>query len=126
MPNNSIAKRDKKRKDKKKKTVPPPLHKEDKTSADSSTLSLSLAGSSIGVTTSSANAKNKDSSLPLLHLGTIKSTAPLSMGAEPKSDASVVEWENSKSLSAEERAILYAETRSANPDTSAKDFALAY
>jgi hypothetical protein len=58
MPNNSSARRekDKKRKDKKRETVPPPLHKEDKASklnnassedkasADSVSLSLSLTG----------------------------------------------------------------------------------
>ena len=49
MPNNASARRDKdkKKKDKKKKdnkkTDPPPLHKEDTASADSSTLSLSFA-----------------------------------------------------------------------------------
>ena len=48
MPNNASARRDKdkKKKDKKKKdnkkTDPPPLHKEDTASADSSTLSLSV------------------------------------------------------------------------------------
>ncbi len=42
MPNNASARRekDKKKKDKKKKTDPPHLHKEDKTSVDSSSLSL--------------------------------------------------------------------------------------
>ncbi len=46
MPNNSSARRekDKKNKDKKKKTDPPPLHKEDKASTNSRTLSLSFAG----------------------------------------------------------------------------------
>ncbi len=46
MPNNSSARRekDKKKKDKKQKTDPPPLYKEDKANADSSILSLSLAG----------------------------------------------------------------------------------
>jgi hypothetical protein len=66
MPKNSSARRekDKKRKDKKKKTDPLPLHKEDKTSVDGSTLSPSLAGANSGRTVSSANAKNKDASLP--------------------------------------------------------------
>ncbi len=46
MPNNANARRekDKKKKDKEKKTSPLPLHKEDRTSADSSSLSLSPAG----------------------------------------------------------------------------------
>ncbi len=46
MPNNANARRekDKKKKDKKKKTSPPPLHKEDKASADSRIPPLSLAG----------------------------------------------------------------------------------
>jgi hypothetical protein len=38
------CKKDKKKKDKKKKTDPPSLHKEDRTSTDSSSLSLSPAG----------------------------------------------------------------------------------
>ncbi len=44
MPNNANARREKekKMKDKKKRTVPPPLHKEDKASMDSSSLSLFL------------------------------------------------------------------------------------
>ncbi len=46
MPNNASARRekDKKKKDKKKKTDPKPLHKEDKASQDSSSLSPSIAG----------------------------------------------------------------------------------
>ena len=46
MPNNASARRDKdkKKKDKKKKTDPKPLHKEDKASQDSSSLSPSVAG----------------------------------------------------------------------------------
>ncbi len=39
--------------------------------------SLSRAGVNAGKTTSSANEKNKDASLPLLHLGTIQPTALL-------------------------------------------------
>ncbi len=45
-------------------------------------------------TVSSANAKDKDTSLPLLHLGTVKPTAPLSMNAEPKSDETVEKGSN--------------------------------
>jgi hypothetical protein len=46
MPNNASARRDKdkKKKDKKKKKDPKPLHKEDKASQDSSSLSPSVAG----------------------------------------------------------------------------------
>ncbi len=109
---------------KRRQTPSPPLHKEDKTSVDSSTLSLSLAGANAGKTTSSANAKNKDATLPLLSLGTVKTTAPLSSRAEPKSDTSV-EREN-RSLSEQERAIAWEQARIANPDASAKDWAWAY
>jgi hypothetical protein len=43
------------------------------------------------------------------------------MSAEPKSDASV-EWGNSQSLSKEERATVYAETKEANPGADVKEF----
>ncbi len=127
MPNNSSARRekDKKKKDKKKKTDPPPLHKEDKASVDSSTLSLSLSSGNKGRTVSSANVKNKDASLALLHLGAVKPTATLSRNAEPKSDA-CVEWKNSQFLSKEERATVFAETKEANPGADTKEFNLAY
>jgi hypothetical protein len=90
-----------------------------------SSCSLSLSSGCKGGTVSSVHAENKDASLPLLHLGTVKPTAPLSSSAEPKSGA-FVEWENSQSLSKEERAIVYAETREGNPGADMKDFALAY
>jgi hypothetical protein len=65
----------------------------------------------------------------MLHLGTVKTTAPLSSSAEPKpkpkSDASV-EWENSQSLSKEERATVFAATKEANPGADTKEFNLAY
>ena len=47
------------------------------------------------------------------------------MSAEPKSNASV-EWENSQSLSKEEKATVYAETKEANPGAAGEEFALAY
>jgi hypothetical protein len=87
--------------------------------------SLSRASVNAGKTTSSANEKNKDASLPLLHLGTVKPTAPQSLIAEPKSDASV-ELENSRSLSKEEKATVYAEAKEENPGAAGEEFALAY
>jgi hypothetical protein len=127
MPNNSNARRekDKKKQDKKKRTDPTPLHKEDKSSADSSSLSLFLSAGNQGETGRATDAKNKDASLPLFHLGTVKATAPLSGKAEPKSDAAV-EWENCQSLSKAERATVYAEAKKANPGVVGEEFDLAY
>ncbi len=128
MPNNSNARRekDKKKQDKmKKKTDPTPLHKEDKASADSSSLSLSLSAGNQGATGSSADAKNKNASLPLWHLGTVEPTAPLSLSAQPKSSASV-ERKNPLFLSKEERATVFAVTKEANLGADTKALNLVY
>jgi hypothetical protein len=101
------------------------LHKEDKASADSSSLSLSLSSGNQGGTSSSTDAKNKDASFPLLHLGTVRLTAPLSRKAEPKSDAAV-EWDNCQSLTKDEKATAYKEAKDANPGVVGEDFVVAY
>ncbi len=127
MPNNSSARRDKEknRKDKKKSKDPKLLHKEDETSMDGSSLSLSLPGANKGRADSSVSKKDKDASLSSSQPGTVKATELLSSRAEPKSNTSV-EWENTQSLSVEEKRIAYKEARIANPDASSKDLALAY
>ncbi len=108
MPNNANARRekDKKKKDKETKSSFFPLHKEDKASADSGTLSLSLSAGSKERIGNSADAKNKNASPLLLHLGTVKKTPSPSLRAEPKSDAPL-QWKNSLSLTDEERATVY-------------------
>ncbi len=85
--------------------------------------SLSLSAGNKGRTGNSTDAKNKDASPLLLHLGTAKKTASPSLRAEPKSDAPL-QWKNSLSLTDEERATVYDETRVANRDADAKAFAL--
>ncbi len=100
MPNNSSARREKEKKrqskKKKKKTDPSPLHKEDTASMDearmdgvphplslsgiddcimdtsSSSLSLSSSASKTGISTSTADSRNKDGSLSMLSLGAFK------------------------------------------------------
>ncbi len=126
MPNNSSARRetDKKRKDKD-KTNPTPLHKEDKASANSSSLSLSLSTESKDGTVGPTSAKDKDASLPLSHLGTIRAAAPLGMPSLNKSEAAV-EWENCQSLTKDEKATAYQEAKEANPGVEGDDFAIAY
>ena len=79
MPNNAEARRgkDKKKKDKEKKTVPAPLHKVDKTSVDSP--SLSLAGK---------NKASVDSSLSLTGRNkAIADISSLSLASKVKSSA---------------------------------------
>jgi hypothetical protein len=71
------------------------------------------------------DAKIKDASPPLLQLGTVRRTASPSLRSEPKSDAPL-QWKNSLSLTDEERATVYDETRAAIPDSDAKAFALKY
>ena len=63
MPNNAEARRvkDKKKKDKEKKTDPPPLHKEDEASVDSSSFSLAAKDkASVGSSSSSLSLPGKD------------------------------------------------------------------
>jgi hypothetical protein len=87
--------------------------------------SFSLSAGSKGSTGSFADAKNKNASSLLLHLGTAKKTASPSLRSEPKSDPPL-QWKNSLSLTDEERATVYEETRAANQDADAKAFALKY
>jgi hypothetical protein len=69
---------------------------------------------------------NKDGSLSLLHLGAVKSASPLSLQAQPKSDASLEVRPYSLSLTKEERTPVFAATKLANPDADRKAFDLAY
>jgi hypothetical protein len=69
----------------------------------------------------------KDSSLtlPLSHLGTVNSTSPLSLRAQPKSDASL-EVNYSSSLTKEERALVFDATKLATPNANSGTFSKAY
>ncbi len=82
--------------------------------------SLPLSAGSVSETASSADVRSKDVSLPLLHLGTVKAASPLSLRAQPKSDASLQVKPYSLSLTKEERAPVFAATKLANPDADRK------
>ncbi len=90
-----------------------------------SSFSLSFSSGSKRRVVGSANAKNKDDSLPLLHLGTVRPTTPLSRKAEPKSDAAV-EWDYCQSLTKAEKATAYMEAKDANPGVQGEVFVIAY
>jgi hypothetical protein len=150
MPNNSNARREKekKRQSKKKETDPPPLHKEDtpgkdETSVDgvphplslsgkddcimdTSSSSLSLASSTSKAGISSADSRNKDGSLSMMSLGAFKPASPLSLQAQPKSNAPPKVNLYSLSLTKEERRPVLEATKLANPDADHKAFNVAY
>jgi hypothetical protein len=69
----------------------------------------------------------KDSSLPLCltHLGTIRLTKPLSLSAQPKSDATM-EVKYSLSLTKEEKTSVFYATKLVNPDANSKAFSKPY
>jgi hypothetical protein len=150
MPNNSSARRDKekKRQSKKKKTDPPPLHKEDTAGKDeasvdgvphplslsgkddcimdTSSSSLSLASSASKAGISTADSRNKDGSFSMLPLGAFKPASPLSLQAQPKSDAPPKVNPYSLSLTKEERMPVFEATKLANPNADHKAFNVAY
>ena len=72
------------------------------------------------------DASSKDVSLSLLHLGTVKTATPLSLKAQPKSDASLEGKPYSLSLTKEERTPIFEATKLANPNADHKAFILAY
>jgi hypothetical protein len=73
----------------------------------------------------STDASSKDVSLSLLHLEAVKTATPLSLKAQPKSDASVKEKPYSLSLTKEERAPIFHATKLANPKADRQAFNLA-
>jgi hypothetical protein len=91
-----------------------------------SSLSLSSSAGSVNKAASSADKASKDSSLPLLNIGTIKAASPLSLRAQPKSGASLEGKPYTLSLTEGERAPVFAATKLANPDADRKAFNLAY
>ena len=72
------------------------------------------------------DASSKDVSLSLLHLGTVETASPLSLKAQPKSDASLEGKPYSLSLTKEERTPIFEATKLANPNADHKAFILAY
>ena len=114
MPNNANARREKdKRKKDKKKTDPPPLHKEDKASTDSSSSSLSLAGkdkASVDGTSLSLSPGRKEIAVD---------------PSDPKYLERVLLLEHAGDLSVEDRSIMRAKIRSeirkSNPGLSKED-----
>ena len=112
MPNNINARRekDKKKQSKKKKTDPPPLHKEDKASMDSSSSSLSLAG------TDKANMDSNSLSLS----GTDTTADLLDPGyADLKESALLLRFIGSLTL--EGRKNMRNKIREANPGASKEE-----
>ncbi len=105
----ALEARRKKIRDEKDSSFPPPL------SAGSASKAVGPAG-----------LRNKDGSLSLLHLGAVKPASPLSLQAQPKSDASLEVKPYSLSLTKEERAPVFAATKLANRDADRKAFNLAY
>jgi hypothetical protein len=74
----------------------------------------------------STDASSKDVSLSLLNIGTFKAVSPLSLRAQPKSDASLEVKPYTLSLTKEERAPVFVATKLANPNADRKAFNLAY
>jgi hypothetical protein len=109
MPNNANARREKgKKKDNRKKTDPPPLHKEDKASMDSSSRSLTL-------TLAEKYAASLDSgSLSLSLVGTDGT-------ADPSDPKYLLEFQ--RSLTQEEKLDMHSEVMKANPEVTAKELA---
>ena len=141
MPNNAEARRgkDKKKKDKEKKTVPAPLHKVDKTSVDSP--SLSLAGknkASVDSPSLSLTGRNKASvDIPSLSLASkVKASANTSSslsltdihrapdGETLRRDA--LREKYAKSLSQSERLEKIAQVRKVNPGASEGEIRALY
>ena len=141
MPNNAEARRgkDKKKKDKEKSTVPAPLHKVDKASVD--TLSLSLAGRdkpSADSPSLSLTGRNKASvDIPSLSLASkVKASANTSSslsltdshrapdGGTLRRDA--LREKYAKSLSQSERLEKIAQVRKVNPGASEGEIRALY
>jgi hypothetical protein len=70
---------------------------------------------------SPASSADKDLPLSLLRLGTDKSVSPLSLRAQPKTDAPLTEKSNPLSLAKEERAPMFAATKQVSPSASSKE-----
>ncbi len=105
----ALEARRKKIQDEKDSSFPPPLS----------------AGSASKAVISPADLRNKDGSLSMLPLGAFKPSSPLSLQAQPKSDAPL-RVNYSLSFTKEERAPVFAATKLANPDADRKAFNVAY
>jgi hypothetical protein len=111
MPNNANARRekDKKKKDKNKKTDPPPLHKEDKASVDSSSLSLAAKDKA---------SVDSSSSLSLAGIHEVPEIERL--------ERNVLGAKHSWSLSLEERVEVKEQVRRGNPGASEEEIKILY
>ncbi len=89
-------------------------------------LPLSAGSASKAAISPAAGLRNKDGSISLFHLEAVKPASPLSLQAQPKSDASLEVKPYSLSLTKGERAAVFAATKLANPDADRKAFNLAY